>query len=197
MILLFVITAAFAGPEVVSDRVGKLNYLVYAFLQAMQFVVGVYVLLSGVRLLLGEIVPAFRGIALKIVPDAKPALDCPVLFPYAPNAVTLGFVSTTIGTVLGMIFFPKIGMAMLLPGMLSNFFAGGTAGVFCNQVGGRRGTILGGIFHGLFITFLPALLVTIFNSMGFINATATDVDTVGAALIYAWIIKPILTLLGV
>lgn len=197
MILLFVITAAFAGPEVVSDRVGKLNYLVYAFLQAMQFVVGVYVLLSGVRLLLGEIVPAFRGIALKIVPDAKPALDCPVLFPYAPNAVTLGFVSTTIGTVLGMIFFPKIGMAMLLPGMLSNFFAGGTAGVFCNQVGGRRGTILGGIFHGLFITFLPALLVAIFNSMGFINATATDVDTVGAALIYAWIIKPILTLLGV
>jgi len=28
--------------------------------------------------------------------------------------------------------------------------------------------------------------------MGFINATATDVDTVSAALLYAWIISPIL-----
>lgn len=197
MILLFIITAIFAGPEVVEERTGSLNYIVYAFTQGMQFVVGVYVLLAGVRLLLGEIVPAFRGIALKIVPDAKPALDCPVLFPYAPNAVTLGFVSTTIGTVIGMLFFPKIGLAMLLPGMLSNFFAGGTAGIFCNEVGGARGTIIGGIAHGLFITFLPALLVMIFNSMGFVNATATDVDTVAAALLYAWIIKPIVGGLGI
>lgn len=197
MILLFIITAIFAGPEVVAERTGSLNYIVYAFTQGMQFVVGVYILLAGVRLLLGEIVPAFRGIALKIVPDAKPALDCPVLFPYAPNAVTLGFVSTTIGTVIGMLFFPKIGLAMLLPGMLSNFFAGGTAGIFCNETGGVRGTIIGGIAHGLFITFLPALLVMIFNSMGFVNATATDVDTVAAALLYAWIIKPIVGVLGV
>lgn len=197
MILLFIITAIFAGPEVVAERTGNLNYIVYAFTQGMQFVVGVYVLLAGVRLLLGEIVPAFRGIALKIVPDAKPALDCPVLFPYAPNAVTLGFVSTTIGTVIGMLFFPKIGLAMLLPGMLSNFFAGGTAGIFCNEVGGTRGTIIGGIAHGLFITLLPALLVMIFNSMGFINATATDVDTVAAALLYAWIIKPIIGVVGI
>lgn len=197
MIILFIITAIFAGPEVVAERTGNLNYIVYAFTQGMQFVVGVYVLLAGVRLLLGEIVPAFRGIALKIVPEAKPALDCPVLFPYAPNAVTLGFISTTIGTVIGMLLFPKIGLAMLLPGMLSNFFAGGTAGIFCNEVGGTRGTIIGGIFNGLFITLLPALLVMIFNSMGFINATATDVDTVAAALIYAWVIKPIVGVLGV
>ncbi len=72
------------------------------------------------------------------------------------------------------------------------FFAGGTAGIFGNAVGGRRGAIIGGIAHGFFITLLPALLVTIFNSMGFINATATDVDTVAAALFYAWILSPIL-----
>jgi PTS system ascorbate-specific IIC component len=28
--------------------------------------------------------------------------------------------------------------------------------------------------------------------MGFVNATATDVDTVVAALLYAWILSPIL-----
>ncbi len=74
----------------------------FAFLQAIQFVVGVYVLLSGVRLLLGEIVPAFRGIAMKLVPNAIPALDCPVFFPYSPNAVILGFITTTIGTIIAM-----------------------------------------------------------------------------------------------
>jgi PTS system ascorbate-specific IIC component len=40
----------------------------------------------GVRMLIAEIVPAFKGIADKVVPGAIPALDCPVLFNYAPNA---------------------------------------------------------------------------------------------------------------
>lgn len=190
MVPLYVITAAFAGPGIGEH--GAQHYLMFAFLQAIQFVVGVYVLLAGVRLLLGEIVPAFRGIAMKLVPDAIPALDCPVFFPYSPNAVILGFITTTIGTIIAMFTLPAFGLAMILPGMLTNFFAGGTAGIFGNAVGGRRGAIIGGIAHGFFITLLPALLVTIFNSMGFVNATATDVDTVVAALLYAWILSPIL-----
>jgi PTS system ascorbate-specific IIC component len=192
MVPLYLITAAFAGQEFGSTLSGSTNYLMFAFLQAIQFVVGVYVLLSGVRLLLGEIVPAFRGIALRLVPDAIPALDCPVLFPYSPNAVILGFITTTIGSIVAMFVLPTFGLAMILPGMLTNFFAGGTAGIFGNLTGGRRGAIIGGIAHGFFITLLPALLVTIFMSMGFSNATATDVDTVAAALLYAWIISPIL-----
>lgn len=190
MVPLYIITAAFAGPGI-GDH-GAQHYLMFAFLQAIQFVVGVYVLLSGVRLLLGEIVPAFRGIAMKLVPNAIPALDCPVFFPYSPNAVILGFITTTIGTIIAMFVLPTFGLAMILPGMLTNFFAGGTAGIFGNAAGGRRGAIIGGIAHGFFITLLPALLVTIFNQMGFVNATATDVDTVAAALLYAWILSPIL-----
>ena len=65
------------------------------------------------------------------------------------------------------------------------------AGIFGNATGGRRGAIIGGIAHGFFITLLPALLVTAFNQLGFINATATDVDTVTAALLYFWILNPI------
>ncbi len=190
MVPLYVVTAVFAGPDVIDT--GGQNYLMYSFIQAIQFVVGIYVLLAGVRLLLGEIVPAFRGIAMKLVPDAVPALDAPVFFPYSPNAVILGFITTTIGTVIAMFVLPTFGLAMILPGMLTNFFAGGTAGIFGNAVGGRRGAIIGGIAHGFFITLLPALLVTILTGMGFINATATDVDTIAAALLYAWILGPIL-----
>ena len=192
MVPLYIITVLFAGEKFASELSGGTNYVMFAFLQSIQFVVGVYVLLSGVRLLLGEIVPAFRGIAMKLVPDAVPALDCPVLFPYSPNAVILGFITTTIGSIIAMFVLPTFGLAMILPGMLTNFFAGGTAGIFGNTTGGRRGAIIGGIAHGFFITLLPALLVTVFNKMGFINATATDVDTVTAALLYAWIIGPIL-----
>lgn len=193
MVPLYIITAAFAGPDFGSKLAGgSMNYIMYAFLQSIQFVVGVYVLLAGVRLLLGEIVPAFRGIAMRLVPDSKPALDCPVLFPYSPNAVIVGFITTTIGTILGMFILPVFGLAMILPGMLTNFFAGGTAGIFGNLTGGRRGAIIGGIVHGFFITLLPSLLVSVFASMGFVNATATDVDTITAALIFTWIIGPIL-----
>lgn len=192
MVPLFIVTAVFAGEEFGSTLSGSQNYLMYAFLQSIQFVVGVYVLLAGVRLLLGEIVPAFRGISMRLVPNAIPALDCPVFFPYSPNAVILGFITTTIGSIVAMFVLPVFGLAMILPGMLTNFFAGGTAGIFGNQVGGRRGAIIGGIAHGFFITLLPALLVVTFNSLGFINSTATDVDTVTVALIYALIIGPIL-----
>jgi PTS system ascorbate-specific IIC component len=189
MIPIYLIPAIAAGPEVVAEFSGKTNYIVYSFMQAIQFVVGVYVLLSGVRLLLAEIVPAFRGIALKVVPNAIPALDCPVLFPYAPNAVIIGFIFTTIGSVIGMFLFPVFGLAMILPGMLTNFFAGGTAGIFGNAVGGRRGAMIGGIVHGLFITLLPALLLPLLGSFGFENVTFSDSDVISVGLLFGKILQ--------
>lgn len=177
MVPFYLVAAGFAGPEACASFCGKTNYMVYAFLQAMQFVVGLYVLMTGVRMLLAEIVPAFQGISMKLVPNSKPALDCPVLFPYAPNAVILGFVFTTIGSMFGMLLSPLFG-AFVVPGVMSNFFAGGTAGIFANAVGGRRGVAIGCIAHGIFIMILPAMLSPMLADIGFINVTCTDVDTV-------------------
>ena len=155
MVPFYLIVAIFAGPEACAEYAGGTNYIVFMFLQALQFVTGLYVLMSGVRLLLAELVPAFQGISMKLVPNSKPALDCPVLFPYAPNAVILGFIFTTIGSIIGMFITPLMGLPMILPGVMSNFFAGGTAGIFANQVGGRRGTMIGCIAHGIFIIIIP------------------------------------------
>lgn len=177
MIVLYLIVAAFAGSTAAADYAGSTNYMVFAFLQAMQFVVGLYVLLSGVRLLLAEIVPAFQGISTKLVPNSKPALDCPVLFAFAPNSVIMGFIFTTIGSIIGMFLTPLFGLPMILPGVMSNFFAGGTAGIFANAVDGRRGVIVGGILHGIFIMIIPALLSPMLLEIGFVNMTVTDVDT--------------------
>lgn len=184
MVPLYIVTAFFAGAEFCSKYSTSTNHIVYAFIQSIQFVVGVYVLMSGVRMLLAEIVPAFQGIAMKLVPNAIPALDCPVLFPYAPKAVIVGFISTTIGSVIGMFLTPVFGLPMILPGMLTNFFAGGTAGIFGNQTGGARGAMISGVCHGLFITFLPALLSPILADIGFINTTCTDVDTIVTGFIF-------------
>lgn len=148
MVPLYVIMALLAGPEVVAEAAGDKNYIVYAILQGITFCVGLFILLTGVRLLIAELVPAFAGIAEKVVPGARPCLDCPVLFTYAPNAIVYGFVFTTVGTVIGMFLWPLFGLPMVIPGIMSNFFAGGTAAIFANATGGRRGTIIASIVHG-------------------------------------------------
>lgn len=63
----------------VATSVG--NYLMKAVTQSLQFGISVAVILFGVRTILGELVPAFQGIAAKVVPGAIPALDCPIVFP--------------------------------------------------------------------------------------------------------------------
>ena len=73
MLILYLIVAIAAGPEYVEKLSGGQNLVVFSLIQAITFAGGVYVILAGVRLILGEIVPAFRGIAMKLVPNAKPA----------------------------------------------------------------------------------------------------------------------------
>ena len=51
----------------------------------MTFVAGVLVLLQGVRMFLGEIIPAFKGISEKLIPGARPALDVPIFYASGPG----------------------------------------------------------------------------------------------------------------
>ena len=85
--LVTVISCIFAGAPFVAKYAGDTNMVVWAFIQGFTFSAGVTVILTGVRMILAELVPAFKGIAEKIVPDAIPALDCPTVFTFAPNAV--------------------------------------------------------------------------------------------------------------
>ena len=176
MLVLYLIVAIVAGPEYVGELSGGKNVVVFALLQAITFAGGVYVILAGVRLILGEIVPAFRGIAMKLVPNSKPALDCPLVFPYAPNAVLIGFLCSFLGGVVGLFILIALGAPAILPGVVPHFFCGATAGVFGNATGGRRGAILGSFANGLLITFLPALLIPVLAGLGFGGATFSDAD---------------------
>ncbi|WP_281061783.1 PTS transporter subunit IIC, partial [Clostridioides difficile] len=63
----------------------------YAIKQGLSFGAGLIIMLHGVRMLINQIMPAFQGISEKVVPNALPAFDCPILFNYKPNAVLIGF----------------------------------------------------------------------------------------------------------
>lgn len=175
--ILYLVVAIASGSSYVESQLSDgQNFILFALIQAITFAGGVYVILAGVRLILGEIIPAFRGIALKIVPEAKPALDCPVVFPYAPNAVLIGFLSSFVGGIVGMIILIFLKAPVILPGVVPHFFCGATAGVFGNATGGRKGAFWGSFAHGILITFLPVLLMPTLGSLGYANTTFSDAD---------------------
>ncbi|EFX92836.1 putative sugar-specific permease, SgaT/UlaA [Actinobacillus ureae ATCC 25976] len=186
MMVIYYVLAIASGSEYVSTLSGGQHCLVYATIQAITFAAGVYVILQGVRLILAEIVPAFTGFSEKLVPDAKPALDCPIVFPYAPNAVLIGFLASFAGGVISLAILGQLNWVLILPGVVPHFFCGATAGVFGNATGGRRGAIIGAFAHGVLITFLPVFLLPVLGSLGFANTTFSDADFGGVGIVLGY-----------
>ncbi|HEL0648729.1 PTS ascorbate transporter subunit IIC [Streptococcus equi subsp. zooepidemicus] len=177
MAIIYLIVAIFAGPAWISKELSSGTHgLVFALQLAGQFAAGVFVILAGVRLILGEIVPAFKGISEKLVPHSKPALDCPIVYPYAPNAVLIGFVSSFIGGLVSMAVMIASGTIVILPGVVPHFFCGATAGVIGNASGGVRGATVGAFLQGVLISYLPIFLMPVLGGLGFEGSTFSDAD---------------------
>ena len=175
MAFIFVVTYIFADPEVVNEIAGGDNVFIYAIIQGLTFGAGFVIVLQGVRMMLGEIIPAFKGISEKIVPNAIPAFDVPIIYPYAPNAVLIGFIASTIGALVMMFLCPLFGLPVILLGD-GVFFVGAGAGVLANKTGGLRGTVISGFVNGVLLTLLPALMLPMMASIGFVGATFGDTD---------------------
>ncbi len=161
MTLLYVVCVALAGPAWITENIsGGQAAFMYAITQGVKFGVGITIVLTGVSMMIAEITTAFKGISEKIVPNAIPALDCPIVFNYAPTAVMLGFLSCLATVILCVVFFGAVGLYALTPPVITTFFGGGPAGVFGNSTGGWRGAILAGIVAGLLISFGQFLTVS-------------------------------------
>ncbi|EPG0531565.1 PTS ascorbate transporter subunit IIC [Vibrio harveyi] len=187
--IIFMVTCIFAGGDFVREVSGGKHWFMFALMQSITFAGGVYVILQGVRMVIAEIVPAFKGISDKLVPNAKPALDCPVVFPYAPNAVLVGFLSSFAAGLLGMFLLYVMGLTVIIPGVVPHFFVGAAAGVFGNATGGRRGAILGAFAQGLLITFLPVFLMPVLGDLGFANTTFSDADFGAVGILLGLIVR--------
>lgn len=176
MMVFYLVAAIASGSEFVATLSGGQNMILFSLMSAMKFAVGVTIVYAGVRMILGDLLPAFQGIATKIIPDAIPAVDCAVFFTYAPTAVVIGFISSFIGGVIGMLLLGVAGGVLIIPGLVPHFFCGATAGIYGNATGGKRGAAIGAFVNGLLITFVPALLLPVLGNLGFQNTTFGDFD---------------------
>lgn len=186
--------ASIKEPAKAAEIIGDSNWFLFSLISSITFSAGIYIVLAGVRMLIAEIVPAFKGISEKLVPNAKPALDCPIVFPYAPNAVLIGFLCSFVGGIVGLIVLALMGhtgmaVAIILPGAVVHFFCGATAGVCGNARGGLKGCIAGAFVHGIAVTFLAAALYPILGSLGFANTTFSDTDFTIVGIVFGNLIK--------
>ncbi|CDL53421.1 Putative integral membrane protein [Klebsiella pneumoniae ISC21] len=67
MMILFLVLVLVAGKSFVEETLSAgQNFIIFAIIQSLTFAAGVYIILAGVRMVIAEIVPAFKGIADKL-----------------------------------------------------------------------------------------------------------------------------------
>lgn len=165
VVLYFVLIGNGLVPgEVWGYAEGSTGFFTYLFTHAVYFGVGMTVMLQGVRMLIAEIVPAFKGIAEKVVPGAIPALDCPVLFGFGPNSLIIGFITAMIASTVCIILTAGLFPTVVIPLVVTCFFENGCAAIIANAYGGRRGTIIACIVNGIVMVFLVGLGAHFFNN---------------------------------
>lgn len=140
-----------------ASMTGGQNWVIFTLVQALTFTAGMLIMLYGVRMLISEIVPAFQGVGMKLIPHARPALDVPVIFPFAPNALVLGLIFGFLGQIAGMAVLAALGLPMPIPSVIVAFFACGAAAIFANAMGGLRGAIVAAFGWG----FIGWLLISV------------------------------------
>ncbi|MBP1040954.1 PTS ascorbate transporter subunit IIC [Vagococcus sp. BWB3-3] len=194
MSVIYLITSVFVSPKLMNELAGGQSIPLFAIMQAFTFVVGILILLQGVRMFLGELVPAFKGISEKLVPGAKPALDVPVFYSFAPTATTIGFLFAVLGGLLATLVSTMLPV-VVLPSVIGLFFMGGAAGVFGNAMGGRRGAVIAGFVLGFLFQMIVAVAYPILDLSGYgisgLWFASTD------AIIVVVIVRLIGTLFGI
>ena len=160
---------AATGAEIAIDTGGR-SLFQFILTSGLMFGAGLTILMLGVRMLIAEITTAFTGIQEKLIPKAIPAYDCPLLFPYAPNAVILGFIVATITSVITIFITAGLGIFqyVVVPVVIAAFFECGTAAVVGNARGGRRGAIIASAAGGIMMVFLMGF------SLPFVDRTIAD-----------------------
>ncbi|WP_073998592.1 PTS ascorbate transporter subunit IIC [Anaerococcus urinomassiliensis] len=143
------------------------NNLIFESLnQGLKFGAGLLIMLQGVRMLINQIVPAFQGISEKIVPNAIPAFDCPVIFNYKPNAVIIGFITSMVVSTITLIVVNKLGIfnTFLLPLVITCFFECGAAAVIAEGQGGMKGCIIGTAVSSIVMIFVLGISADIYSN---------------------------------
>lgn len=183
------IFAAMMSAEFVERNLSAgQSWLIYSMGLAIQFTIGFVIISTGIRWIVDEIVPAVRGIAKAWIKGAIPTVDCPLVFPYAPNSLVIGFLSSFLAGVMSMFLMMACGLPVILPSAVPHFFCGATAGIYGNVTGGVRGAIVGGFVNGILISFLPLLAIPALENLFQSGVAFADTDfNLAAILLSSWL----------
>ncbi len=166
-----------ASGKAFTSYFGNDVWWIWPFLAGLQFAAGMSVLIYGVRQFIAAITEAFVGISEKLIPDARPAVDCPAIFPFAPNAVIIGFIGSFLGGLVAMALMVAFGSeTIMIPAAGICFFSGGTCGVCGYAYGGWKGALLGSFLVGIFLCAGPLVLYPAFANLGIAEASFPNVD---------------------
>lgn len=181
--LCYLVVGLIIGPqarqEVYGSAIGSIgtvggmqyDFITFSLIAGLNFGAGLTILLTGVRLMLGEIIPAFRGISEKLIPNAIPALDVPMIFPYAPNAMLIGFVGSMITSILTIIVMANTGTMMyaVIPLTVACFFDCAPGAIFANKEGGRAAAIVTSVVSGVIMVIVAMVSIglTLDTAAGF------------------------------
>ncbi|MDR1143305.1 MAG: hypothetical protein LBK77_03680, partial [Spirochaetaceae bacterium] len=150
---------------VITTSLAEDNLVMRSVNQGLRFGAGLLIMLTGVRMLISQIVPAFKGISDKLVPNAIPALDCPVIFNYKPNAVIIGFiVAMIVSTVLVLICNTlNVFGVILIPLVITSFFECGAAAVIGEGQGGFRGCVIGTVCAAVVMVAIVGVSAVVYS----------------------------------
>lgn len=178
MTLLFLFSCLFAGPAWIRENIsGGKDILTYSLKNGIVFGMWITVIITGVRMMIGEIIPAFHGFADKIIPNALPGLDIPLLFPYYPVSVIVGFLTSLVAGLLGMWILVMVKYPIIVfPALIPTFFTGAITAIFGNANGGRRGAVMGSFVNGLILIFGQAFLLPLVGSYQAIMRILAETD---------------------
>ncbi len=142
------------------------NLFMFALQNGLMFGAGLLIMLQGVRMLINQIIPAFQGISEKVVPDALPAFDCPIIFNYKPNAVLIGFVVAMITSTIALVIANSMNLfgVMLIPLVITSFFEVGTAAVIGEGNGGLRGALVGTVVAAVLMVGIMGISVIAYQN---------------------------------
>ncbi|WP_415313830.1 PTS ascorbate transporter subunit IIC [Clostridium perfringens] len=185
MFIVYIIVALFIGKESRIAIYGSEPLITYSLIQGITFAAGMIILLTGVRMILGEIIPSFKGIADKLAKGSIPALDIPMIFPYGPNALLIGFIIALITSIGTLFLLGASGVLTfaLIPLVVACYFDVAPGAIFANARGGWPAAIITSALGGII------LMVLAFISLNLLSGTVGNfIQTYGGNEFSIWVI---------
>ena len=178
MTLMFFVISLISGPGWVVQQVSQGRDIIsFSLLNGLQFGLWITVIITGVRMLLSEIIPAFHGIADKVIPNAVPGLDVPLLFPNYPTSVIFGFLVSLAAGFIGMGILGAVNYPVVVfPALIPTFFTGAVTAIFGNSTGGIRGAFAGSFLNGMILIIGQALLLPMIGTYAPIMRILSETD---------------------